>query len=78
VADGDVTALRHAAHTLKGAIRYFGETPAYVEAYRIEQLARAGPWDPAEVSLDVLDRALENVRGELAEYLQHSNSEIDS
>ena len=36
----DATGLRIAAHTLKGALRYFGDTRAYQEAFDLENLAR--------------------------------------
>ena len=38
----DATRLRLSAHTLKGAMRYFGETPAYQEAFHLENLATRG------------------------------------
>ncbi len=37
VADGDAPGLRIAAHTLKGAVRYFGEGLVYDGAYQMEQ-----------------------------------------
>jgi CheY-like chemotaxis protein len=71
----DPAAVRIAAHTIKGAIRYFGETPAFVEAYRIEQMARDDPSDLSDHSLDALGRALEKVRGELTQYLETRSQE---
>ncbi|NLX99992.1 MAG: response regulator [Rhodopirellula sp.] len=40
LAGGDHQALRLAAHTLKGSIRYFGDTPAYRHALGVEDLAK--------------------------------------
>lgn len=67
--DRDARTLRLAAHSVKGSVRYFGETEAYREALRIEQLVRGGdvPWH--DISLEQLGRALEMVRSELTEYI---------
>ena len=35
--NGDLDAVRAAAHAAKGAVRYYGETAAYDLAYRIER-----------------------------------------
>ena len=77
VSRGDTKAARMAAHTIKGSIRYFGETPAYREAYRIEQLFREGACLELEFSLDMLGRTLESVRGELAKYMDETVPGVD-
>jgi two-component system sensor histidine kinase/response regulator len=73
LANRDTRTLRLAAHSLKGSVRYFGETEAYREAFRIEQLARDKKVDWQDISPDQLGRALENVRSELAEYVGKSD-----
>jgi CheY-like chemotaxis protein len=40
VADNDADALSGAAHKLAGAIRYFGDTPAYMRARALETMGK--------------------------------------
>ena len=42
LAAGDAAALRLAAHTLKGSVRYFGDTPAFTQSAELEALAGSG------------------------------------
>jgi CheY-like chemotaxis protein/HPt (histidine-containing phosphotransfer) domain-containing protein len=67
---GDGEALRRAAHALKGAVRCFGETPAFELAARIEQLADADRLDEAAASFAELDTAMQALSDALAEHLK--------
>ena len=69
LADRDSRALRLAAHSLKGSVRYFGETEVYREALRVERCVRDGNVEWQNIFLDQLGRALEMVRQELTEYI---------
>ncbi|NLX94654.1 MAG: response regulator [Rhodopirellula sp.] len=67
---GDATALRLAAHTLKGSIRYFGETRAFRVALQLEQAAKSEKLADAAALLSPLEEAmqqfLEGLRTQLA------------
>jgi HPt (histidine-containing phosphotransfer) domain-containing protein len=57
----DATRLRISAHTLKGALRYFGDTRAYQAAFYLENLAREGSFSTAAETLRQLDPAVAEV-----------------
>jgi CheY-like chemotaxis protein len=61
VAEQDAARLRHAAHTLKGAVSHFGAAVAYDTAQRLESMAGSGQWAEAAAAADALDRALERL-----------------
>jgi two-component system, sensor histidine kinase and response regulator len=69
-AAGDATALRIAAHTLKGAMRYFGKTAAFDEAFEIEKAASEGNFAAAAAALGRLESAVGLVVRNMQEYLQ--------
>jgi PAS domain S-box-containing protein len=54
----DAPALRHAAHTLKGSLRYFGAVSLYEAAYRLEIAGRDGTLDAVEHDVASLERTL--------------------
>ena len=74
---GDPSRLRAAAHTLKGAVGYFGAKDVYDVAHRLEQMAREGQLREAPAACSLLDNAL----GRLQDALQqlageaHNNDE---
>ena len=68
VAAGDPPALRLAAHTLKGSIRYFGQGPAYHLAGRLEQMGREGQWEGAAEILAALEGEIAQVTSVLIDY----------
>jgi CheY-like chemotaxis protein len=70
IADGDRTALRLAAHTLKGAIRYFGQSRAFEHALRLEQLARENDLEEARQVAVVLEPELRRLTEDLSQYLR--------
>jgi CheY-like chemotaxis protein/HPt (histidine-containing phosphotransfer) domain-containing protein len=67
LAAGDAKGVRTAAHTLKGSIRYFGQTAAYRHALRIEEMAREGLPEGTDFWTEKLGRSLESLRCELAQ-----------
>jgi two-component system, sensor histidine kinase and response regulator len=67
VGDGDCQALRLAAHTLKGSIRYFG-APAMLEpAQRLEALGQANRLEGAAELLPALEQSAQQVMSALRE-----------
>ena len=57
----DSTAVRLAAHTLKGSLRCFGAAPAAEQAQRLEQMAHDGNLHDAAEVLRVLDAQTQEV-----------------
>jgi HPt (histidine-containing phosphotransfer) domain-containing protein len=68
VADSDPAALRVAAHTLKGAIRYFGPGRAYEAAFQLETMGRDQDLAHAEEALVVLEGEIARLCPILVEY----------
>lgn len=68
VRDLDAKSLRVAAHTLKGAVRYFGARAVFDQAFALEQMGRDGTLEGAEPLVESLSRDLEQVLKELGEY----------
>jgi len=66
----DSEKLHLSSHTLKGAMRYFGETPAYQEVFAIETLAREGNIAGADKSFGRLDLAVKELLRGIEDYLQ--------
>jgi HPt (histidine-containing phosphotransfer) domain-containing protein len=58
VAAGDARALRHAAHTLKGAASHFSAGPTCQAALRLETMAREGRLDQVPEALAGLEAEL--------------------
>jgi len=55
IAAGDARALRLSAHTLKGSLRYFGETPAGDRSAELESAGQNGKLDDAERIWEILE-----------------------
>ena len=70
----DAAKLRLSAHTLKGALRYFGETPAYQEAFCLENCAQEGNLLDAAEPSSRLDAALGEVLRSLQSNIQTCRS----
>ena len=64
IAQNDVEALRHSAHTLKGAASNFSPAAAS-EVFKLEQLGKCGTVAGAEAQLAVVERSLEMLVAEL-------------
>ncbi len=67
---GDAPALQLAAHTLKGTLRYFGDTAACQWAVGLEKMAASRDLSDAADSLAKLELALEPLDRSLRTYLK--------
>ena len=65
----DATQLRLSAHTLKGTLRYFGETSAYDAAQHLERMGYEQNFECVADACDRLDEELAIVIGQMSEYL---------
>jgi CheY-like chemotaxis protein len=65
---GDADALRLAAHTLKGSVRYFGATPAFDLAVQLEQIGKDGDLSQSLEKLAVLKAHTSHLVAALEEY----------
>jgi PAS domain S-box-containing protein len=63
---GDTPALRLAAHTLKGAVRYFGATAVFKSAFRLEGMGQDGDLETAPEVLAALESSMEQFLAALA------------
>jgi two-component system sensor histidine kinase/response regulator len=61
VRDRDPDGLQSAAHTLKGAIRYFGNSEAFTEAIRLEEMGQDGNLEEAPGLLARLEVEIESL-----------------
>lgn len=68
VAAGDHTALRLAAHTLKGSVQYFGASAVFEVACRLERLGQEDDLAAAPVALNRLETELTRFTGMLARH----------
>jgi CheY-like chemotaxis protein/HPt (histidine-containing phosphotransfer) domain-containing protein len=64
----DASALRIAAHSLKGTLRHFGNTPACEAARRLEQMAREARLHDAPAACEELAGHVEQLRAALAKF----------
>ena len=71
----DATRLRIAAHTLKGALRYFGDTRAYEEAFCLENLGAEGKFSAAAENLTRLDPAVAAIVRSMQDHLRRQLAE---
>jgi len=70
IRERDASALRLAAHTLKGSIRYFGQTGAFEQAYRLEQMGRDSDLANAKHVFTTLEEEVRRLSDGLTEYLR--------
>jgi CheY-like chemotaxis protein len=63
---GDASAVRLAAHTLKGAVRYFGTTAVFKSAFRLESMGQDGDLETAPEVLASLESSMEQFLAALA------------
>jgi two-component system sensor histidine kinase/response regulator len=73
VRDRDSRALRLAAHTLKGAIRYFGAGRIFASACRLEAMGREGCLEEAPQALAMLEAEVQRLAPVLSGYLRIDN-----
>ena len=74
VTGGDPQALRLAAHTLKGSVRYFGALRVTELAARLESLGQAESLHPAREILPLLGDASDELLASLTAHLERSGS----
>jgi len=70
VANGDPDALKLSAHTLKGAIRYFGSTPAVQLAFDLEQMGRRQSLEGANTAVEALEKEIDRLVLALEEFMR--------
>ena len=70
VAHADPAGLRHAAHTLKGSIRYFGADRAFDAAVRLERMGLDGLLEGAQEALADLEPEIARLLAALGEFRQ--------
>ncbi|MFH1267179.1 MAG: response regulator, partial [Planctomycetota bacterium] len=75
---GDATALRLAAHTLRGSLRYFGESAAYEQASRLEMMAEDGNLSLAEETWAALDGQMRRFTPILLDYVRRDEAGDES
>ncbi len=73
-AAGDFPALRLAAHTLKGSVRYFGAQPVLEAALRLEAMGQERNLEGADQVLPALDCAARQLLAALAEHAFSGNT----
>jgi CheY-like chemotaxis protein len=71
---GDPSRLRVAAHTLKGAVGYFGARAVHDLAHRLEQMARAGQLREAPAACSLLDGALRRLHAALQQLAREAQN----
>jgi signal transduction histidine kinase/DNA-binding response OmpR family regulator len=77
IADGDSSALRIAAHTLKGDMRYFGDSQAYEHAFELEKMGQSGNLENAEAAFVTLEAEMARLVPVLLNYVQGSQATDD-
>ncbi|NLY00616.1 MAG: response regulator [Rhodopirellula sp.] len=75
LADGNSKALALAAHTLKGAVRYFGDNAVFEYAYRLEGLGRQAALDDAEAVSETLEKELRKFTSEIRHFYREFQAE---
>jgi PAS domain S-box-containing protein len=78
ISSSDAAALRLAAHTLKGVLRYFGKTMAFEEVLRLERMGQDGSLAEAGASLATLESEILRIVQVLQKYLQRNPMSNDS
>ncbi len=74
----DAAGLRRAAHTLKGAVGYFGAAEVGAAALRLEELGRGGDLASAPAALESLEQALSRLRPALLPLAAGANPILES
>jgi len=77
VGQGNAGALRLAAHTLKGSIRYFGQGPAYQQAYRLEEMGRGGDLGNVGDAVVALEGEIAQLNSILLDYGKQEDAKGD-
>lgn len=69
IADQNHELLTRAAHTIKGATRYFGATEVFDRAYALEKLGASRNFEGADEALQKLQQELARLMSHLVDYL---------
>jgi PAS domain S-box-containing protein len=72
VAEADAPALRLAAHTLRGSLRYFGDTSAIEHLQQLEQMGQDRNLADAGVALASLQEEIAEITSAMQKYLRSS------
>ncbi|NUQ61281.1 MAG: response regulator [Pirellulales bacterium] len=75
IAEGNSKGLALAAHTLKGAVRYFGAGAIFDGAYRLECMAKEGNLQGADVTAEALEADLQSLTDQLVRFSQGAQVE---
>jgi HPt (histidine-containing phosphotransfer) domain-containing protein len=70
VREGNAVVVHRAAHTLKGNLRFFGETRAGSVAQRLEEIGKSGSLDGAGEVFALLRRETEAVLAQVKEFIE--------
>ncbi|MBC8869310.1 MAG: response regulator [Planctomycetes bacterium] len=76
--DGDAKALRLASHTLKGAIRYFGNTPAGDRAFELETMGQESNLSRAQETFVALETEVDRLMSVLKDYVSVDDTRDES
>ena len=77
VAGADPVSLKRAAHALKGSIRYFGQTIAYQQAFRLEKMGQDKQLEGAGEVLSALEGEMALLRPLLLDYKRQDDTAGD-
>ena len=69
IAEQNLELLSRAAHTIKGAMRYFGATDVFERAYDLEKMGPRRSLEGAEEALQKLQQELARLMPHLVDYL---------
>jgi HPt (histidine-containing phosphotransfer) domain-containing protein len=72
---GDAREVQSAGHALKGAVRFFGESPIYDLAYSLETQGRSGNLERAGAAIAQLEVCVPRLATELQRLLERSSLE---
>lgn len=72
---GDARDVQFAGHALKGAVRYFGQSPVYDLAYSLESQGRSGNLERAGAAIAQLEVCVPRLAAELQRLLERTSHE---
>ncbi len=75
VAEADAPKLRLSAHTLRGSLRYFGDTPAIEHLGRLEAMGQDGNLAGAAVTLATVQEEMAQIISAMERYLRSTKRE---
>jgi HPt (histidine-containing phosphotransfer) domain-containing protein len=69
--------VQFAGHALKGAVRFFGESPIYDAAYSLETQGRSGNLERAGAAIAQLEVCVPRLATELQRLLERSSPAVE-